>query len=145
MYLCIAILRDSPTRDCTHALGSESMVLTTGLPGNSKFLNNNSLVHYTLIWRFMSKKATWVPGSCWGVLSLRSRSTDSNNKRQDPIPLVKAVFSFLKILWVGFLASETRQYCCPRLNAKELMLSNHGVGEDSWKFPGLQGDQTNQS
>ena len=133
MYLCIATLCDSPTRDWTHALGSESVVLTTRPPGKSQFLNN-SLVHYTLIWRFISKKATLVPGSCWGVLFLRSRSTDSNNKRQDPIPPVKAVFSFLKILLVGFLASETREYCCPRLNAKELMLSNHGVGEESWKF-----------
>ena len=136
MYLCIAILCDSPTRDWTHALGSESVILTTGPPGKSQVLNNNSLVHYTLIWRFISKKATLVPGSCWGVLSPRSRSTDSNDKRQDPTPPVKPVFSFLKILLVGFLASEIREYCCPRLNAKELMLSNHGVGEESWKFLG---------
>ena len=32
-----------------------------------------------------------------------------------------------------------------RLNAKELMPSNCGVGEDSWESLGLQGDQTSQS
>ena len=32
-----------------------------------------------------------------------------------------------------------------RLSAKELMLLNCGVGEDSWEFLGLQGDQTSQS
>ena len=32
-----------------------------------------------------------------------------------------------------------------RLSAKELMLSNCGVGENSWEFLGLQGDQTSQS
>ena len=29
-----------------------------------------------------------------------------------------------------------------RLSAEELMLLNCGVGEDSWEFPGLQGDQS---
>ena len=29
-----------------------------------------------------------------------------------------------------------------RLNAEERMLLNHGVGEDSWESPGLQGDPT---
>ena len=28
---------------------------------------------------------------------------------------------------------------------EELMLLNYGVGEDSWEFLGLQGDQTSQS
>ena len=32
-----------------------------------------------------------------------------------------------------------------RLRAEELMLSNCGAGEDSWEFPGQQGDQTSQS
>ena len=32
-----------------------------------------------------------------------------------------------------------------RLRAKELMLLNCGVGEDSWESLGLQGDQTSQS
>ena len=32
-----------------------------------------------------------------------------------------------------------------RLSAEELMLSNCGVGEDSWEFLTLQGDQTSQS
>jgi len=32
-----------------------------------------------------------------------------------------------------------------RLNAKELMLSNRGVGKDSRESLGLQGDQTSQS
>ena len=32
-----------------------------------------------------------------------------------------------------------------RLGAKDLMLLNCGVGEDSWEFHGLQRDQTNQS
>ena len=32
-----------------------------------------------------------------------------------------------------------------KLSAKELMLSNCGVGEDSWEFLGQQGDQTSQS
>ena len=29
-----------------------------------------------------------------------------------------------------------------KLSAKELMLFNYGVGEDSWEFLGLQGDPT---
>ena len=32
-----------------------------------------------------------------------------------------------------------------RLSAEELMLSNCGAGEDSWKSLGQQGDQTSQS
>ena len=32
-----------------------------------------------------------------------------------------------------------------KLSAGELMLLNGGVGEDSWEFLGLQGDQTSQS
>ena len=32
-----------------------------------------------------------------------------------------------------------------KLSTEELMFSNCGVGEDSWEYPGLQGDQTNQS
>ena len=32
-----------------------------------------------------------------------------------------------------------------KLSARELVLLNCGVGEDSWESPGLQGDQTNQS
>ena len=32
-----------------------------------------------------------------------------------------------------------------KLSAKELMLLNCGVGEDSWESLGLQGDQTSQS
>ena len=32
-----------------------------------------------------------------------------------------------------------------KLNAKELMLLNCGVGEDSWESLGLQGDPTSQS
>ena len=32
-----------------------------------------------------------------------------------------------------------------KLSTKELMLSNCGVGEDSWESLGLQGDQTSQS
>ena len=32
-----------------------------------------------------------------------------------------------------------------RLSAKELMLSDCGVGEDSSESPGLPGDQTSQS
>ena len=32
-----------------------------------------------------------------------------------------------------------------KLSAKELMLLNCGVGEHSWEFLGLQGDQTSQS
>ena len=32
-----------------------------------------------------------------------------------------------------------------KMSAKELMLLNCGVGEDSWKSLGLQGDQTSQS
>ena len=32
-----------------------------------------------------------------------------------------------------------------RLRAKELMPLNCGAREDSWEFPGLQGDQTSQS
>ena len=32
-----------------------------------------------------------------------------------------------------------------KLSAKELMLLNYGVGEDSWESLGLQGDQTSQS
>ena len=32
-----------------------------------------------------------------------------------------------------------------KLSAKELMLLNCGVGEDSWESPGLQGNQTNPS
>ena len=30
-------------------------------------------------------------------------------------------------------------------SAKELMLLNYGVGEDSWESHGLQGDQTSQA
>ena len=30
-------------------------------------------------------------------------------------------------------------------SAEELMLLNYGAGEDSWEFPGEQGDQTSQS
>ena len=30
-------------------------------------------------------------------------------------------------------------------NIEELMFLNCGAGEDSWKSPGLQGDQTSQS
>ena len=33
----------------------------------------------------------------------------------------------------------------PVLGAEELMLLNRGVGEDSWKSLGQQGDQTSQS
>ena len=29
-----------------------------------------------------------------------------------------------------------------KLSAKELMLLNYGIGEDSWESLGLQGDQT---
>ena len=32
-----------------------------------------------------------------------------------------------------------------KLSAKELMLLNSGVGEDSWESLGLQGEQTSQS
>ena len=32
-----------------------------------------------------------------------------------------------------------------KLSAKELMLLNYGVREDSWESLGLQGDQTSQS
>ena len=32
-----------------------------------------------------------------------------------------------------------------KLSAEELMLLNYGVGEDSWEYLGLQGDQTSQS
>ena len=32
-----------------------------------------------------------------------------------------------------------------KLSAKELMLFNYGVGEDSWESPGLQGDPTSSS
>ena len=32
-----------------------------------------------------------------------------------------------------------------KLSAEELMVLNCGVGEDSWDFLGLQGDQTSQS
>ena len=41
--------------------------------------------------------------------------------------------------WVAIAFSNT-----VLLTAKELMLLNCGVGEDSWEFLGLQGDQTSQ-
>ena len=44
------------------------------------------------------------------------------------------IFSFLALLLLEY-----------KLNIKELMLLNCGVGEDSWESLGLQGDPTSQS
>ena len=46
-------------------------------------------------------------------------------------------------LWATREASQ--QGSQRRLSTKELMLSNCGVGEDSWESLGLQGDHTSQS
>ena len=32
-----------------------------------------------------------------------------------------------------------------KAECQELLLLNCGIGEDSWEYPGLQGDQTSQS
>ena len=37
---------------------------------------------------------------------------------------------------------DVRVWLWRKLSAEELMLLNCGVGEDSWEFPGLQGDPT---
>ena len=55
-------------------------------------------------------------------------------------PLWRTVWRFLEKLKSELTYDSTR-----RQNAKELKPSNCGAGEDSWKSPGLQGDQTSQS
>ena len=40
---------------------------------------------------------------------------------------------------------ECKSWAVRRLSTKELMLSNHGVGEDSWESLGLQVDPSSQS
>ena len=48
----------------------------------------------------------------------------------------------------GFSSSHVRMWELDqkeKLSAKELMLLNCGVGEDSWEFFGLQGDPTSPS
>ena len=54
------------------------------------------------------------------------------------VHIVKAVF--FPIVCIDVKVGPQR-----RLRAKELMLLNCGAGEDSGKFLGQQGDQTNQS
>ena len=41
--------------------------------------------------------------------------------------------------------STCESWTIKRQNAKKLMPSNYGAGEDSWKSVGQQGDQTSQS
>ena len=41
--------------------------------------------------------------------------------------------------------STCESWTIKRKNAKKLMPSNYGAGEDSWKSVGQQGDQTSQS
>ena len=44
-----------------------------------------------------------------------------------------------------FNSQDLRVELQRRLSTKELMLSNCGVGEDSWESLGQQGDETSQS
>ena len=45
----------------------------------------------------------------------------------------------------GFSSSQAQMWDFDHKNAEELVLSNCGVGEDSWESLGLQGDQNSQS
>ena len=63
---------------------------------------------------------------------------------------VKIISLLTKIHLVKAKVFPAVKYGCEswtikKLSAKELMLLNFGVGEDSWESLGLQGDQTSQS
>ena len=55
-----------------------------------------------------------------------------------------------RLIWSDLMVFPVVMYGCEswtikkKLSAKELMLLNCGVGEDSWESLGLQGDQTSQ-
>ena len=50
-----------------------------------------------------------------------------------------------KIRLVKAMVFPVVMHGCEKLRAKELMLLNCGVGEDSWESLGLQGDPTSPS
>ena len=51
----------------------------------------------------------------------------------------------LLVIHSSFHAMDVRVGLWRKLSTDELMLLNCGVGEDSWEFPGLQGDPTSPS
>ena len=96
--------------------------------GGSKITADGDCSHKIKRWFLLGRKAMTNLDSI-----LKSRDITLPTK----VYLVKAMFFPLVI------------YRCDiwtiKVSAEEVMLLNCGVGDDSWVFLGLQGDQTNQS
>ena len=63
------------------------------------------------------------------------------------VPFLRGRQTTCTVFWnENWLLSTPPPACIKgRLTAEELMLLNCGIGEDSWEYLGLQGDQTSQS
>ena len=98
---------------------------------------------------FLGSKIT-VDGDCSHeirrCLLLRRKvmmSLDSMLKSSNVILLTEV--HIIKAMVFPVVMYGCESWTIRRLSAKELMLSNCGVGEDSWESLGQQGDQTSQS
>ena len=81
-------------------------------------------------WWFSSKESAANVGDL-GSIPGSGRSPGEGNGNPTPVFLPEKSFT-----------ERSLAFCSPwrKLSAKELMLLNCGVGEDSWEFLGLQGD-----
>ena len=96
---------------------------------------------------------SWTPKSLWIVtVAVKLKNTCSLDEKLTNLDsLLKSTDIADKGLYsqsYGFASSQVQMWELDYeegLNAQELMFSNCGAGEDSWKFLGLQKDQINQS
>ena len=153
----LALLFDHFQFTLTHGpniSGSYAILLFTA----SDFISVTSHIHswaLFLLWLclfILSGALHWSAVACWAPTHLGSSSF--------------SVISFcLFILFMGFFSRQecwsglpflspeghilselsNKKLCFFQLSAKELMILNCGVGEDSWESLGLQGDQSSQS
>ena len=63
----------------------------------------------------------------------------------DRVLKIRDIILLTKLWFFQWSCTDVRVGPQRRLSTKELMLSNCGVGEDSWESFGLQGDRTSQS
>ena len=129
-----------------------------------------NLSQYQGIFQWVSSIMSWQSGdkveTIAGFIFLGSKITadsDWSHEIKRHLPLGRKVMTNLdsilkirdiilptKVCLANAMVFPVVTYGCEswtikRLSAKESMLLNCGVGEDSWESPGLQGDPTSQS
>jgi len=77
------------------------------------------------------------------LLGRKATNLDSILKSRDITLLTKVCT--VKAMVFPIVMYRCDSWMIKRLSAKELMLSNYGIREDSWESLGLQGDQTSPS